>query len=282
MAYFPTQCARNSVDVLPAVLASLKNAGIQLIENSMDCDAAIIWSVLWQGRMAANQFVYEQYRQQGKPVIIVEVGALHRGITWKVAVNNVTADGYYGHRDNLDLDRPRKLGIALKQKSVNNPNILLTAQHSKSLQLSGITSIEHWLLDQIKEIRKVTDRHILIRPHPRSPINRLMFDKFVKWQNPTKIANTYDDFDFGTDYHAIVNYNSGPGIQAALNGTPVVVDQTSLAHPVSISIDTIENPGNVDREQWLIELCHTEYTLEELKQGLWLKRLRRSALQELA
>jgi len=239
----------------------------------MDCDAAIIWSVLWQGRMAANQLVYEHYRQQNKPVIIVEVGALHRGITWKVAVNNVTADGYYGHRDNLDFDRPQKLGIALKQKSVNNPNILLTAQHSKSLQLLGIKSIEHWLLDQIKEIRKVTDRHILIRPHPRSPINRLVFDKFVKWQNPVRVANTYDNFDFNTDYHAIVNYNSGPGIQAALNGTPVVVDQTSLAYPVSISIDDIEMPAEANRDQWLIELCHTEYTLEELKQGLWLKRL---------
>ena len=35
----------------------------------------------------------------------------------------------------------------------------------------------------------------------------------------------------------------------------------------------IENPPDVDREQWLIELAHTEYLTEEIEQGLWLTRL---------
>jgi hypothetical protein len=62
------------------------------------------------------------------------------------------------------------------------------------------------------------------------------------------------------DFDCVINYNSGPGIQATIAGVPVVVDKTSLAY------------GVVDREQWLIEICHTEYTIEEIKQGLWVKR----------
>ena len=98
---------------MAAVLDSARKAGIATQENSMTADCAVIWSVLWAGRMAQNQAVYKHYRAQGRPVIIVEIGALQRGITWKVAVNNVTAAGYYGHTTNLDWDRPRKLGISM-------------------------------------------------------------------------------------------------------------------------------------------------------------------------
>jgi hypothetical protein len=75
------------------------------------------------------------------------------------------------------------------------------------------------------------------------------------------------------DCHAVVNYNSGPGIQSAISGTRPVVDSTSLAYPVSVSVQDIEKPYNIDRDQWLIEICHTEYTLNEITQGLWIKRL---------
>jgi hypothetical protein len=61
--------------------------------------------------MAANEAVYRHYRSQNKPVIIIDIGAINRGTTWKVAVNNINARGYYGHLDNLDWDRPAKLGL---------------------------------------------------------------------------------------------------------------------------------------------------------------------------
>ena len=88
-----------------AVLDSLQARGIQTQENSMNSDAVVIWSVLWHGRMAANQQVYQHYRAQGKPVIIIEIGALYRGNTWKIAVNNITSQGYYGHLTDLDWGR---------------------------------------------------------------------------------------------------------------------------------------------------------------------------------
>ena len=109
IAYFPLQCALNSKPVMSAVLDCLQSRGIQTQENSMTADAAVIWSVLWHGRMKPNQQVYEHYRAQGKPVIIIEIGALYRGDTWKIAVNNITSQGYYEHLDNLDWDRPAKL-----------------------------------------------------------------------------------------------------------------------------------------------------------------------------
>ena len=57
---------------MSAVLDYLQARGIQTQENSMTADAAVIWSVLWAGRMAPNQAVYEHYRSQNKPVIVLE------------------------------------------------------------------------------------------------------------------------------------------------------------------------------------------------------------------
>lgn len=273
IAYFPSQCARNSGPVLRAVLDWFQAAGIQTQENNWHSDAVIIWSVLWHGRMAANQQVYQHYRQQGKPVIIIEVGALYRGQTWKVAVNNINASGYYGHTENLDWDRPKKLGVSLAMNFGNNPGILIAAQHGRSLQLEGVTSQESWIANVIQQLRQTTDRPIHIRPHPRHRLNWSQLPADVRIEQPVLRANTYDSFDIHFDYHAVINYSSGPGIQAAIAGTRPIVDHSSLAYPVSMNIKDIEQPYVIDRQQWLTEICHSEYTVDELKRGTWLKRI---------
>ena len=276
VAYFPLQCAKNSVPVMSAMLDSLRNAGISTQENSWDADAVIIWSVLWSGRMAANQAVWSHYRSLGRPVIVIDVGALYRGETWKIAVNSITADGYYGHTENLDWDRPRHLGISLALNLTRNPRIVIAAQHSRSLQVAGLVSMEGWVIEQVERLRTVTDRPIVVRPHPRSALDSaglVHLPKDVIIEQPQKIDNTYDSYNLAFDCHAMVNYNSGPGIQAALAGTRPIVDVSSLAHPVSIQIENIDQPYTVDRDQWLTEICHTEYTVKEIAQGRWLTRL---------
>lgn len=258
---------------MSAILAALHANGLKTVENSWDTDAAIIWSVLWNGRMRANQQVYEHYRQSNRPVIIVEVGALHRGLTWKVSVNHVTAQGYYGHTQDLDLDRPGKLGMKLSINANTNPNIVIAAQHSRSLQVQELVSQEAWVLDCINKIQAASDRPIIVRSHPRSRLNLPQLPAGVHLEIPRPIPNTYDGFDMDYACHAVVNYNSGPGIQAAIAGSRPVVHKSSLAAPVSINWTDIEQPYDIDRQQWLIEICHTEYTVEELRTGLWLRRI---------
>ena len=259
-----------------ALLDCLQSVGIQTEENSWTSDAAVIWSVLWHGRMAGNQQVYEHYRSMGRPVIVVDVGALYRGQTWKIAVNNINATGYYGHQTDLDLDRPKKLGISLAQLVGNNPEIIIAAQHRNSLQVAALDSIESWVNTQINQIRAVSDRPIRVRPHPRSrlDVSKLLPNTVI--ETPMPLANTYDSFNMHFDCHAVVNHNSGPGIQAAISGSRPVVDSTSLAYPVSVKLDNLEAPYpyDVDRYRWLVEICHTEYTITEIQQGLWLKRIK--------
>jgi hypothetical protein len=272
IAYFPLQCAKNATPVMTAVLDSLQAHGIQTQQNSWTSDAAVIWSVLWAGRMAANQAVYEHYRSQGRPVIIVEVGTLHRDHTWKVAVNNITYDGYYGNCNNLDWDRPKKLGISLATQLSTRPNVIVAMQHDQSLQVTGI-DMRAWLDSTLNLLKKSTDRPITVRPHPRCKLKLNNFPSNVTVEIPNKLPNTYDSYDMLYDCHAVVNLNSGPGTQAAIAGVRPIVAPSSLAYPVGMSFGEIEQPYAKDRQLWLTQICHTEYTLEELRKSTWINRI---------
>jgi len=273
IAYFPEQVALNGAPVMEAVLDCLQAAGHQTQENSRNSDAAVIWSVLWHGRMASNQAVYHHYRAQNRPVIIVEVGALYRGNTWKIAVNNVTAEGYYGHTDNLDWDRPYKLGISLASQTRPAEHIVVALQHTRSHQVAAVPDMTQWIQNTVATLRNHTDRPIVVRPHPRCRTPLPPLPNNVTVQQPQRVINTYDSYNLRYNCHAVVNYNSGPGIQAAIAGVRPVVDISSLAHPVGVNIAQIEQPYVTDRDLWLTQICHTEYTVDEIKNGLWLSRI---------
>ena len=150
--------------------------------------------------------------------------------------------------------------------------MVIAAQHARSLQVAGI-DMTQWVLDQIQLMREHTDRPISVRPHPRNRLNMRQLPPDVKIEQPHPVAGTYDSFDMRFDYHAVVNYNSGPGVQAAIAGCRPIVDRSSLAAPVGMTMMDIEKPYDINRDQWLVEICHTEYTLTELRTGTWLKRI---------
>jgi len=262
--------ALNSSDIFNAFEQGIYALGLSTTTSSTG--VPVIWSVLWQGRMLANRQIYYAAVKRNQPIIIIEVGNLIRGITWRVSINNVNRLGLFGNIDNLDYDRHKQLNLYLSQPKVKRkPEILIAAQHERSLQWHSQPPMSQWVLKTIAEVRQHTDRPIIIRPHPRSPFS-LTYPS-VKIITPQKIANSYDNFNIDYDTHCVVNYNSGPGVQAAIYGTPVIVDNSSLASPVSDVVSNIENVQLPDRAEWFTQLCHTEWTREEIAKGIPLKRL---------
>jgi len=78
------------------------------------------------------------------------------------------------------------------------------------------------------------------------------------------------------DVHCTISWSSNPGIHSVINGVPAFVSTHSLAYPVANDIDflhDIERPMMPDRQQWLNDYAHTEYTVEEISQGIPLKHL---------
>lgn len=265
--------ALNSPEIFNAFEQGLRATGHEVVSTNED--VAVIWSVLWHGRMAPNQQIYERYRKHNIPVIIIEVGNLKRNVTWRICLNHINGLGTFPNEIDLDNDRPKKLKIKLQPFNNSRKNtILIATQHHKSLQWQGMPPMDRWLTKLIDNIREKTDMPITIRPHPRSPMPAIEHEfKNVYRQNPSKVTGTYDDFDIEYNYHIVINHNSGVPIHAAIAGTPVICDTSSLAYPVSDSLENIINPTLPDREEWLVRLTHTEWTVDEIAKGIPIKRL---------
>lgn len=262
--------ALNSGPVFDALEKSLKKLNLPVVEKNED--VSVIWSVLWNGRMAQNQNIYRQNKSQGKHTLIIEVGNLKRGQTWRLCVNNVNKNGKFGNNTNLDIGRSQKLRVSLKPVLLNRrDDILIVGQHEKSLQWEGQPSMVNWLNATIDQVKHYTDRKIIVRPHPRCPLRgNIIGGQLIV---PKKINGTYDDYDIEYNYHCVINFNSGPAVQAAINGVPIICDQSSLAYAVSDKLENIENIQLMDRESWFLKLVHTEWLVEEIAQGEPLERL---------
>lgn len=269
--------ALNSKPVFEAFEHSLIKASHTVEENNMNSDVAVIWSVLWNGRMAGNKTVWDHYRNTGRNVIVLEVGGIKRGTTWKVGLNGINRTSCFSSLDN-NSDRSNFLGLQVKPWRTKGEYILIAGQHDRSLQWQNQPKIGNWFLKTYNEIRKYTDRPIAFRPHPRCRLEHIERGlKHVYRQEPQRLPGTYDDYDINfKNIWATVNWSSNPGIHSVLNGVPSFVSTSSIAYDVANDIDflhDIENPLMPDRSQWLNDYAWTEYTVDEIANGVPLSRL---------
>ena len=138
-----------------------------------------------------------------------------------------------------------------------------------------------WLEDQIKNIRKITDRPIVVRPHilqqGRSVPN---IKKIIsRYKNvslskniPTGLTHygaesLHEDFK---NAHCAVTFNSLAGVDAVLDGVPLIaLDGGCMALPVAhTKLTDIENLNkNIDKTQWLYDSAYTQWDGNELATG---------------
>ena len=267
----------NSKPVFDAFAHSCVANGHDVVWNDPNSDVDVIWSILFHGRMAPNKGLWERNLAQSKPTVVLEVGGIQRNTTWKVGLNGINRDAYFGP-DNNDSKRAKKLGLDCRPWRTDGEYILICGQHDKSYQWSHMPPMSTWVMNTISEIRQHTDRPILFRPHPRCPLPHIEKEfKKVFRQDPQHVRGTYDDFDMQfNNIWATVSYSSNPGIHSVLSGIPSFVSTHSLAYDVANDIDflhDIENPIMPDRTQWLNDYAHTEYTVQEISQGIPLKHL---------
>jgi hypothetical protein len=267
--------ALNSKPVFDAFARGAKSLGHNVVWNDPNSDVDVIWSVLWSGRMAANKSIWERNLAQSKPTVVLEVGGIRRGTTWKVGLNGINRDAYFGDMGN-DSSRASLLSLEVKPWRTDGEYILLCGQHEKSEQWRNEPRMSRWVMETIENIQAHTDRPILFRPHPRCRLPAIEHQyKNVYRQDPRQLPGTYDDFDMKfKNIYCTVSWTSNPGIHSVIEGIPAYTSSSSLAWDVSIkSLTNINNPPLPDRTQWLNDYAWTEFTVEEIASGLPLKRL---------
>jgi len=276
---WPMHGPLNSENIFAKFLKSMQATGDDMCVNKeTDGDVAVIWSVLWQGRMRNYKQIWERYRQANKPGIVLEVGGLRRNESFKIAINGVNRKADFADQD-VDDTRWPLFKHTFKPWKQTGDNIIILGQHHASEQWNGMPSMNVWFEQQINEIRKHTTRPIQIRSHPRNPIN-FNFAKYkdVGLAPPVMDSNTIDDTNFKDtlkDAWAVINHSSNPAMEAVINGIPVFVSADSLCYDVgNHSLTHINNPKMPDRQEWANKLSYTEWFENEIEVGLPWRRIR--------
>jgi len=267
----------NSKPIFDVFIKSLRDAGETVYVNkSANADVAVIWSVLWRGRMEQYKKIWNHYRSQGKPVVVIEVGGLRRNSSFKIGINGINRDADFANQE-FDDKRWPLFKHQLRPWNPTGEMIVICGQHDASEQWKGLPRMENWIKQQIIEIRKYTTRPILVRPHPRNPINfsEKNFEN-IKIRMPKRDHRTYDDTDFRATLErtwAVVNHSSNPAMEAVIRGIPVFVSKSSLCHDVgNTELRDINTPAMPNRIEWANRLSYTEWFQNEIEQGLpWLR-----------
>lgn len=271
VSHFPNNLPSNAKEVYPQLLEAI-GATDTLVAGSMDADAALIWSVLWYGRMAGNKQVWDHYRAQNKPVIVIEVGGLIRNETWKLGINGINRDADFALETYMPDDRAKKLGIVLQPWKQQGEYVLICGQHGYSEQWRNMPDMDTYYRNTITEIRKHTDKPIVVRSHPRyreglhwSCDMAWYKDCDVTWNIPQHIQKTYDSFDLEhmlKHTYFTVSHSSNAGINSIIQGVPAVVSESSLAYDVGTKIGSwLSKP---DRHNWINCLCYVEWFADEI------------------
>src|SRR6056300_1027696 len=161
--------ALNSKPVFNAFASGCNLLGHDVVWNDPNCDVNVIWSILFRGRMAGNKNIWFRGLEQSKPTLVLEVGGIKRGTTWKVGLNGINRDAYFGP-SGMDNSRAVQQGLSLKPWRKDGEYILICGQHDKSLQWQGMPNMSTWVMQTIDEIQQHSKLPILFRPHPRCPL----------------------------------------------------------------------------------------------------------------
>ena len=174
----------------------------------------------------------------------------------------------------------KDLNLSLKPWSTNKETILICCQRDGGWSMDG-QQLMPWLVKTIMEIKKHSDRKIVVRFHPgdrHSSNHRASLFKY-KLQNVFVTTNEsiLTDFEMA---HVVVNYNSSPAVAAAIEGIPVFVldpERSQAKDIANTDISKIENPILYDRNVWIQKLAQMHWTSNELADGTAWRHLRQWA-----
>jgi hypothetical protein len=274
ISVWPSHVPANGINLYRDIVSYIDKTD-QTIECNYDADAALIWSVLWNGRMSRNKNVWDHYRSKNKPVIVIEVGGLVRNVTWRLSINGITRSAIFPKIEKLNYDRPKMLNLNLLSWH-DGDYVLICGQHGKSEQWRNMPLMDEYYKQVVLDVRRYTDRPIVIRSHPRYRENiffaidsNFYKENKVDWNVPKHIQQTYDSFDLEpllSHCHCVISHSSNSGVNAILAGTPSIVSEESLAYEMGTSdLSLIESLPTPNRDQWFVELCYKEWLEEELE-----------------
>ena len=240
-----------------------------------------------KGKIIESGITYVQLETQliGRPIDT----AIHN--EFRVGVNGFLWDDAKWGFEHIEDDRSKKVferngydpDVPWKQ---DGEYILLCMQKVGDASLRDADVFE-WTENTVNDIRKHTDRKIIIRPHPlyrKSSLHNTLKEKVLNesnthWQETDLLKDGFVSIQEQLQKAwCTVTYTSGSGIDAVINGIPnIACDTGSMVYDVSSKdIAEVENPYRGEKKEWTNRIAHCQWSIDEFESGECWKHVSKS------
>jgi len=258
-----------------------------LDRNLVRCDVGVIQGWAHSGSPNTSHLILRKsvsLNTHNKHTIIVDsnlfnynVGKFHPAHYSRYSMDGVfpTTGNYFD--EIVDPKRWQQiktdLSLNLKDWRTNGDHILLACQRNGGWSMAGYDVVK-WIESTITELRKYTDRPIVVRGHPGDKQAK----KYLSTLSHKISINEKIVQDFNNAW-ATITYNSSPGVASAIEGIPVFVTdpnpKVSQAYDVAnTDLSQIENPNVFERQKWIEKLSMCHWKFDELSSGAAWKHMR--------
>lgn len=161
---------------------------------------------------------------------------------------------WLGPIEDRPADRWERTGVRVRAMT-GGSKILLCPPSAKALSYWGLEE-DIWVKNTIKEIKKHTDREIVLR---------------VKQPRTVRMTTDTMEMALANDIHCLVTFNSIAAIEALILGKPVFTMGPNAAHWLSNhDLSVLDNPyiPTMDEVQALMRcLAYHQFTIQEMMDG---------------
>jgi len=267
-------------------VTSIGDAGI--VHNGMNlipCDVAVIQGFTHENgkrlpHLMLRSQILEFQRRHGNKTLIADSNLfLYADMSNPFHYLRYSFDGvfrntgFYFDRD-VDPTRWKKIshdvGLTLKDYRVNGEYILICLQRNGGWSMRGL-DVMQWLKHTVNEIKKYSDRPIVVRGHPGDK----KLSQYLKINEPNvtvsdvKIRTIQDDLKHAW---ATITYNSSPGVASLIEGVPVFAldpdpNYSQYSEVANYSLKRLEDPKMFDRQEWVERISMSHWKFDELLSG---------------
>ena len=195
---------------------------------------------------------------------------IERGLTWYNIDTGYLGNGHLKHYHRISkgayqniepiLDRPSdrldKIKYKINKRKTLGSRILVCPPSQKVMSIYGLT-VDDWLASTTAEIKKHSNREIVIRVKDQNRKSRIVND-------PIQVA--FDD-----DIFCVVTYNSIAALEAVMHGLPAFTLGPNAAEPLCntnlVDIESPFFPNKDEVEHVLRHLSYCQFTEAEYKDG---------------
>lgn len=259
-------------------------------------DVAIIFGTIKTKRGRSTHLVKKQLADKFRYHVQIETPLVGRTINplhseFRVGINGFMWDNADWGFSHMTSTRPQTFWSRFKYEKKDTWNdsgnhILICMQKWGDASLGDVDTYE-WCRATVNEIRKYTQRPIMIRPHP---IYRKKLKLAALKRDMLQLESiTWRDTDFRIqgeietitqdlkDCWCTVTHTSGSAVDSVLNGVPNIATGTgNMAWPVSgHSLSEIESPYRGDKTDWLNKIAHCQWSVDEFRSGLCWEHVRK-------